>query len=124
MLSLWEKSMSSIWNHDPVWIHGNLRDKHILIENSQLSAVKNFGWVAIGDPAYDLIIAWTFFDDENRKIFKKYIGLDENTWARACGWALWNALVTLIKINDKNSLRAKQQMQVISNIISEHELNL
>jgi aminoglycoside phosphotransferase (APT) family kinase protein len=38
-----------------------------------------------------LTIAWTFFFEESRDVFRARLGLDAATWARARGWALWKA---------------------------------
>ena len=40
-------------------------------------------------------MAWTFFDGESRDAFRRSLPLDEATWERARGWALWKALITL-----------------------------
>jgi aminoglycoside phosphotransferase (APT) family kinase protein len=37
-------------------------------------------------------IAWTFFSGESRRAFRDALGLDDATWARGRGWALWKAL--------------------------------
>ena len=55
----------------------------------------DFGYAAAGDPACDLVMAWTYFDGESRKAFRNSLSLDEATWARGRGWALWKALGTL-----------------------------
>ncbi|WP_269208673.1 hypothetical protein [Rickettsia rhipicephali] len=44
--------------------------------------------MGIGDPACDLVIIWTFLQNEAREIFKEQLALDDDTWARARGWAL------------------------------------
>jgi aminoglycoside phosphotransferase (APT) family kinase protein len=54
-----------------------------------------FGCAAVGDPACDLVIAWTFFADESRAAFRSGLPFDDATWARGRGWALWKALITL-----------------------------
>jgi len=41
---------------------------------------------AIGDPASDLVIAWTEFSGESRQAFRDALALDEDTWARGRGW--------------------------------------
>ena len=38
---------------------------------------------------------WTFFDGESRAAFREGVPLDEGTWARGRGWALWKSLITL-----------------------------
>ena len=49
----------------------------------------------MGDPACDVTIAWTFFFGDSRKVFRNGLPLDEGTWTRGRGWALWKALITL-----------------------------
>jgi len=41
------------------------------------------------------VIAWTLFSGDSRKAFHDRVGQDAATWARARGWALWKALITL-----------------------------
>lgn len=88
--AVWEKSISSR-NKNPVWFHGDVSAGNILIKDNQLVAVIDFGGMGVGDPAYDLVIAWTFLKNESRKIFRTHLSLDSDTWARARGWALWKA---------------------------------
>lgn len=87
-------ALATKWTKTPVWVHGDIASGNLLVKNRQLVAVIDFGTLAVGDPACDLVMAWTFFDQESREIFKKYLPLDEATWQRAKGWALWKALIT------------------------------
>ena len=66
-----------------------------MTSDGRLSAVIDFGCSAIGDPACDLVVAWTMFDSDNRQVFRDHVRLDDDTWTRARGWALWKALLTL-----------------------------
>jgi aminoglycoside phosphotransferase (APT) family kinase protein len=77
-----------------VWVHGDIANANLLVKNGRLCAVLDFGCSAVGDPACDLAIAWTFFAGESRQAFRSALALDEGTWARGRGWALWKALVT------------------------------
>ena len=43
----------------PVWLHGDLHSGNLLAERGRLSAVIDFGLLAVGDPACDLMVAWT-----------------------------------------------------------------
>jgi len=118
--SVWEAAISSRWNKAPMWAHGDLSSGNILIQDNRLCAVIDFGSITIGDPACDLVIAWTFLKNESRQIFKKQINLDKDTWARARGWALWKALITLAPLKDKNNSDATAQLQIIDEILNEH----
>lgn len=115
--AVWQKALSSKWTKNPVWLHGDLSAGNILIQNNQLVAVIDFGGMAIGDPACDLVIAWTFLKDESRKLFKSQLNLDVDTWNRARGWTLWKALITLAKCPDKVSDQAQEQKNIINSIL-------
>jgi rhamnogalacturonyl hydrolase YesR len=45
------------------------------------------------------VIAWTLFEGEARETFQRTAGLDNACWARARGWALWKAMITLARDN-------------------------
>jgi len=68
---------------------------NLIVRGSELVAVIDFGCSAVGDPACDLVIAWTFFDPSEREHFKSAVRLDDDTWDRARGWAIWKALQVL-----------------------------
>lgn len=118
---LWDKAISSTWDKKPVWIHGDLAAGNILIKDGLLSAVIDFGGMGIGDPACDLVIAWTFFNGKSREIFKSLVPLDADTWTRARGWALWKALITLAALEDKDGAVAIKQKRIIDELIKEHK---
>jgi len=118
--SVWEKAISSEWNKKPVWFHGDFSAGNILLQDNQLVAVIDSGGMGVGDPACDLVIAWIFLKEKSRKIFKSHLSLDSDTWARARGWALWKALITIAALKDKNSVEAEKQKQIIEAIFKEH----
>jgi aminoglycoside phosphotransferase (APT) family kinase protein len=119
--SLWESALNSKWNKDPVWVHGDVASGNLLVKNNRLAAVIDFGCMGIGDPACDLTIAWTFFKGESRKIFKANMHLDEETWARARGWAMWKALFEISQLKDKSGAALVKQQQIIDAVIEEGE---
>lgn len=93
---VWERALSSAWSGPPVWFHGDVAVGNLLLDSAgRLGAVLDFGTCGVGDPACDLVIAWTFFSADARRVFRRSVGLDDDTWARARGWALWKALIGL-----------------------------
>jgi aminoglycoside phosphotransferase (APT) family kinase protein len=94
---VWEAALAAAWQGPPVWIHGDVAASNLLVVDGRLSAVVDFGCSAVGDPACDLTVAWTFFFGDSREAFRDRLPLDEGTWARGRGWALWKALITLRK---------------------------
>lgn len=79
----------------PGWVHGDVAAGNFLVTDGRLSAVLDFGCCAVGDPACDLVLAWTFLDGESRAVFQREAPGDEGSWARARVWALWKALLML-----------------------------
>jgi len=93
-LAVWEAALASEWTGPSVWVHGDVTGSNLLLRDDRLCAVIDFGCMAVGDPACDLTPAWTMFDRSSRQRFLARAGGDEETWARARGWALWKALVS------------------------------
>lgn len=92
---VWETALSTAWERTPVWAHGDFVPSNLLVANGRLSAVIDFGCAAVGDPACDLVMAWTNFSGESGDAFRTGVPVDESTWARGRGWALWKALITI-----------------------------
>lgn len=91
---IWTTALATKWEKKPVWVHGDIAVGNLLVNDGHLSGVIDFGILGTGDPACDLVIAWTFFDSKSRKAFKEEMGLDDTTWQRGKAWALWKALIT------------------------------
>ena len=61
------------WNEAPVWLHGDLHDGNLLVQQGRLSAVIDFGGLGVGDPACDVMAAWLLLSAENRAIFREVL---------------------------------------------------
>lgn len=106
---IWEKALSSKWHKQAVWVHGDVAIGNLLQCNNVLSGVIDFGILGAGDPACDLVMAWTYFDDSSRAIFMQEMAMDSDTWDRARGWALWKALITYDNESSKQVVRALEE---------------
>ncbi|MFF5707270.1 aminoglycoside phosphotransferase family protein [Streptomyces sp. NPDC012794] len=85
----WEAAVRAPgWRGAPVWLHGDLLPGNLLGRRGRLAAVIDFGLVGVGDPACDLMAAWTLLTAETRDAFREAAGVDDATWARGRGWAL------------------------------------
>ena len=82
--------------------------KDLVARAKQQPGKLNFGSSGVGDPACDVAIAWTFFYGASRERFRAQLALDDATWARGRGWALWKALITLQKPAGDASLAARR----------------
>ncbi|MFH8618782.1 aminoglycoside phosphotransferase family protein [Streptomyces sp. NPDC017979] len=93
--AVWQEALDSPWRGRPVWFHGDFAVNNLLIKDGKLAAVIDFGTSGVGDPACDLVIAWTLFSGASRDAFRSTVDQDGAMWARARGWALWKALICL-----------------------------
>ena len=91
-----------------------LTDFHPWLKNNHFHALIDFGVMAVGDPACDYAMAWTYFDKKARKIFLDE--LKEDMVDRARGWALWKALITY---NDENPIPRENAHFTIREILLE-----
>jgi aminoglycoside phosphotransferase (APT) family kinase protein len=64
-------------------MHGDLHPANLLITKGQLTGVIDFGLLAVGDPAVDLMAAWTFPTGPARHAFRTALPADEATWDAA-----------------------------------------
>jgi aminoglycoside phosphotransferase (APT) family kinase protein len=116
-LALWDQACATRWNKAPIWIHGDFAIGNILMDSGKLSAVIDFGGAAVGDPACDLVIAWTYLSGKARETFISKMDMDPDTWLRARAWALWKATFELCQIPDKNSPEAGLQKRIIDEVV-------
>lgn len=103
LLSIWDEALESKWEKTNVWVHGDVAVGNLIINKGKLSAVIDFGILGVGDPACDLVMYYNYFNSDARRVFKDKVNCDEATFKRAKGWALWKALITYLKMNDKIS---------------------
>jgi aminoglycoside phosphotransferase (APT) family kinase protein len=95
VIDVWDAALARPYFGEPVWVHGDMTASNLLVEHGRLAAVIDFGTCAVGDPSCDLVIAWTFLEGDARQQFRRALPADAAMWARARGWALWKALLTL-----------------------------
>jgi len=96
LLDAWDEALAvRAWDRAPVWIHGDLDARNVLVREGRLSAVLDFGCLGVGDPACDVMVAWKLLDAEARSVFRSALEVDDATWARSRGWAVSQAAVAL-----------------------------
>jgi len=119
--AVWEAGLAAVWNSPPVWVHGDVAATNLLVRDGRLAAVIDFGSSGVGDPACDLTVAWTFLSGESREAFHAVLPLDDGTWARGRGWALWKALITYAGNLETDVPVAAEVRRVIDVVLAEHE---
>lgn len=119
--AIWEKGLASQWAGSPVWVHGDLSPGNLLVQDGRLSAVIDFGQLAIGDPACDLVIAWTVFGGESYHAFRSTLQLDDETWDRARAWALWKGLIIVAGFTNTNAIEMACAWSTLRVVFADYE---
>ncbi len=114
MTELWDAALSAPgWDRSPVWFHGDFHTGNLLTSDGRLSAVIDFGGLGTGDPACDLMIAFTLMTADSRADFRRALGVDDATWMRGRGWALatgLNAYTSYAAVNPRVAAQTTRQV--------------
>ncbi len=115
---LWEESLAApLWDGEGVWVHGDLLPGNLLVVEGRLSSVIDFGSLNVGDPACDLQPAWNSFAGSSRLRFRSELGVDDASWLRGRGWAIYQALSALSYYWDSNPGMIRQASNALNQIL-------
>lgn len=112
-LAVWEAALAATWPGPPVWFHGDVAAGNLLVRDGRLAAVIDFGTCGVGDPACDVVIAWTLLSGGSREAFRVALAVDDATWARGRGWALWKALITYDNVDPAKAAEARRVVDAV-----------
>jgi aminoglycoside phosphotransferase (APT) family kinase protein len=119
LLRIWDEALAApAWEHEPAWTHSDLLPGNLLVRDGRLVAVIDFGAAGVGDPCYDLTVAWNSLPVRSRRRFREAVGLDDAAWARARGWAMtW--VGGMIYYRETNLTMSVLGQRAITEIIAE-----
>lgn len=89
------------------------------MRGGRLAAVLDFGTCGVGDPACDLVVAWTLFSSRSRAAFRAGLDLDADTWARGRGWALWKALIVRAGAVETNAVEQHRAGAALAAVLAD-----
>ncbi|PAZ09654.1 phosphotransferase [Streptomyces sp. SA15] len=109
------------WDGEPVWLHADLLPGNLVAEDGRLTAVIDFGGLGVGDPAADVMPAWSLFGAETRPLFREAVDVDDMTWARGRGWALcFGLMADHYYRGGKNPALAAVGRRTVSRVLAEY----
>jgi aminoglycoside phosphotransferase (APT) family kinase protein len=107
------------WDRRPTWIHGDLQGGNLIEHGGRLRAVIDFGCLGAGDPACDLLGAWSLFGAADRARFRAAVDVDDASWSRGRGWALSVALIYLPYYRDTNPSGVAIARRVVREVLAD-----
>jgi len=119
-LRSWQGSLTApAWDGPEVWVHGDLLPGNLLVLHGRLSAVIDFGGLNVGDPACDLQPAWNLFAGASRLRFRAELEVDDGSWLRGRGWALYQAVSALAYYWDTNPGMIRQASHALAHVLAD-----
>jgi len=121
----WDEALDApAWSGPPTWVHGDLHAGNLLVRDGTVSAVIDFGGLGVGDPACDLMVAWTFLTAGAREVLRRSLAaaggvVDDAAWARGRGWALSMAVVALAYYWSTNPPLAAQARRWLAGVLQD-----
>jgi aminoglycoside phosphotransferase (APT) family kinase protein len=100
-------------------VHGDLLPGNLLVIDGRLSAVIDFGGLNVGDPACDLQPAWNVFAGSSRERFRAELDVDDASWLRGRGWALYQAVLALPYYWDTNPGMIRQALHALAQVLAD-----
>jgi aminoglycoside phosphotransferase (APT) family kinase protein len=120
LFALWEAALQAQpWDGPPRWLHGDLHGSNLLVAAGRLSGVIDFGLMARGDPATDLMPAWTLFDGTARTRFLDRAAPDDAAVARGRGWTLHGGAIALARYRDRDQVIARRSTAMLDAVLAE-----
>jgi aminoglycoside phosphotransferase (APT) family kinase protein len=117
-LAAWDDAVeSAVWEGEPVWIHADLLRPNILTCAGSISVIIDFGAAGVGDPAADVIAAWSVFGPVGRKEYRSALHVDDETWRRARGFALHQAVIAIPYYAETNPRFAALARRTIEQVL-------
>jgi aminoglycoside phosphotransferase (APT) family kinase protein len=80
----------------------------------------DFGGLAVGDPACDLVVAWGFFSGTSRRAFRAALQVDDATWARGRGHALSQAAIFIPYYLHTNPVGVTSFRRMLDEVLADH----
>jgi len=116
----WESALEApAWDGTPVWIHTDLLRPNLLVDGGRLRAVIDFGGVGVGDPAADVIAAWSVLGPIGRATFRRALDVDDGTWNRARGYALHQAALIIPYYSETNPSFVALAKRTVDEVLSD-----
>jgi aminoglycoside phosphotransferase (APT) family kinase protein len=120
--AVWDAALRApSWPGPPLWVHGDLQSGNLLAVGGRLSAVIDFGCLGVGDPACDVMAAWTYLSAATRPAFRAALRTDDATWARGRGWALTVGLIALPYYRKSNPVLAGIARRAIDEALADYQ---
>lgn len=120
--AVWDAAVATPgWSGAGVWLHRDLHAGNLLAdERGRVTGVLDFGGLALGDPAANLMAAWHLLPAARHPEFWSVTGADGPAVARARGWALTQGVEALTYYLDTHPGMVAMARRVLAQLAPAH----
>ncbi len=119
-MAVWDDALTTApWSGDAVWVHADLLRPNVLVGDGRITAVIDWGGAGAGDPAADVIAAWSIFGIPGREVFRAGLAVDDETWRRARGFALHQAALIIPYYRESNPEFVSTAVRTVEQILTD-----
>ena len=113
--AIWDSVLEARdYDDGPVWAHGDLLATNVLVHDGHLAGVLDFSAAGTGDPACDLMAAWSILAKSGREVFRTDLAVDDAEWDRGRGWAIVQAVMALPYYRDTNPGMVSNSLRMLN----------
>lgn len=119
LATVWAQALAAPVHEGPgMVVHGDInRGNLVLDRNARIAGLLDWGGMAAGDPAVDLMAAWTVLDAPGRAALFRQLAPEEAIWRRARGWALSVAALQWPYYHASNPALAGRALVVLRSVL-------
>jgi aminoglycoside phosphotransferase (APT) family kinase protein len=110
------------WPGPLIWTHGDLLRGNLLLRDGRLTGVIDWSGAGVGDPAADLIAAWSVLPADAREILREELAVDDAMWLRGRGLALSVALLQVPYYRETNPELAGNGLHIIEQVLADSNI--
>jgi aminoglycoside phosphotransferase (APT) family kinase protein len=115
----WDRALSARVHEGPgAVVHGDINRGNLVLDTAgRINGLLDWGGLAAGDPAVDLMAAWTVLDAPARAALLDRLRPDDALWQRARGWALSVAALQWPYYSTSNPALANRAAVVLLSVL-------
>lgn len=119
LAKVWAEALAAPLHEGPgVVVHGDINRGNLVLDpDGRVAGLLDWGGMAAGDPAVDLMCAWTVLDGPTRTALLQQLAPTEALWHRARGWALSVAALQWPYYHASNPALADRALMVLRSVL-------
>jgi aminoglycoside phosphotransferase (APT) family kinase protein len=117
---VWDDALAlAEWEGPPVLVHADLHPLNLLTRRGRIVGVVDWGTLSLGDPARDLLCAWTVLSSEGREAFRDRLRPDPASWARGRAHAFSMAVMAIPYYRTSNARFREAMVRTLAEVLPE-----